>query len=503
MTQPSGFGPLKAADPIDLGRYRLLGRIGSGGMGVVYLGRSTKGLAAIKMIRHELADDPGFRNRFLRELQACHRVSGACTVRLLDFDVTADPPWLATEYVDAPNLEQLIAAGGPIGHPAQLALALGLADALVTLHEEGITHRDLKPSNVLCPDNGVKVIDFGIAAADDTTSLTGTSQVIGTPAWMAPERFAGGKATAACDIFAWAGLVSYAASGWQPFSGDSAKVMFSILRGEPDVDYSLLAPALREPVAAAFALDPQERPTAAGLRSVLSRQLSDGIAPATEVTGQLTGLLRAGWDGEPDVVDRAPDPHRPPSAAGPVSADAAEPASVAETPQPSAPANLRDAHLADPKPAGLESPAPDAAPDRPTQPAAEPELQTAEPQNTVLPSPGSAAEQLASPVPPPAPTTNNNGAAAALGARAPQSPTSTSLTQRFRQAGRFAHGRLVPNAHGGASARRRRRLLAALILFVLIAAAVIAAEVASGNPPQPSGAQTPAAARSAAVMLPA
>ncbi len=304
-TLPFGVAPLKPSDPTSLGRYRLLGRIGAGGMGVVFLGEGSRGLAAVKMIRSEFGDDEAFRGRFLRELQACFRVSGTFTVRLLDFDVAADPPWLATEYVAAPNLEQLVARDGPLRNGAQLALALGLADALATLHADGITHRDLKPSNVLCPEGGVKVIDFGIAATEDAAGHTSTSQVLGSPAWMAPERLTGGRAVPAGDIFAWAGIVSFAACGHAPFGGDYGRLMYSIVHGEPAVDYEKVAPALRELVAAAFARQPSERPTAAELLTGIA-----GVAQpaAGQVADEFSRLLGGDWTRGEDlaVVGDAP-----------------------------------------------------------------------------------------------------------------------------------------------------------------------------------------------------
>ena len=180
-----------------------VGRLGVGGMGVVFLADGPLGMVAVKMVRSELAEDASFRTRFLRELQACFRVSGVCTVRLLDFDVAAERPWLATEFVDAPSLEELVTQSGPLGFDAQLALALGLSEALSSLHAADIVHRDLKPSNVLCPADGPKVIDFGIAAAAENSALTATSQVVGSPAWMSPERVTDGLTSPAGDVFAW------------------------------------------------------------------------------------------------------------------------------------------------------------------------------------------------------------------------------------------------------------------------------------------------------------
>src|SRR3954468_20852395 len=173
--------PLAARDPVQLGRHALRGRLGTGGMGVVFLADGPLGQVAVKMVRTELAEDDQFRKRFLREVQACFLASGPYTAKLLDFDVASERAWLATEYVDARSLEDLVDETGPLDTDTQSALGLGLAHALAGLHSVGIVHRDLKPSNVLCPPGGPRVIDFGVAAAAEGVPLTETNQLVGTP----------------------------------------------------------------------------------------------------------------------------------------------------------------------------------------------------------------------------------------------------------------------------------------------------------------------------------
>ena len=235
--------PLRADDPARVGRYKLLGRLGAGGMGVVYLAESPKGKAALKLIRRELADDASFRSRFRREVQASFRVSGMCTARLIDFDTEADYPWMATEFVDGPPLDALVDDRGPLGADQQLALAVGLAEALVAIHDEDVVHRDLKPANVLCPESGPKIIDFGIATAADAVPLTRNGMVIGSPGWITPEQLLSGQASPASDVFAWGCIVAFAASGQQPYgSGRIETVFWRVINQPPFVDHARLIP---------------------------------------------------------------------------------------------------------------------------------------------------------------------------------------------------------------------------------------------------------------------
>ncbi len=318
---------LRTTDPLSLGRHRVHARLGSGGMGVVYLADGPLGQVAIKVVRMELADNPDFRTRFQREVQACFRVGGTCTARLLDFDLTVDQPWLATEFLDAPTLAGHVDAHGALPEAAQLLLGGGLAEALVSIHAAGLIHRDLKPSNVIWTSHGPKVIDFGIAAARDTQPLTVTGTLVGTPGWLSPEQVSTGTIGTASDVFAWAGLVCYAATGEPPFGkGTIEAITYRIMNEEPRVDYNRVAPPLRDLMRQALSRDPQARPTAEQLRTeVLGRTIdSPGYSPAPGLADQLTRLLERGPDGStlpdgppatppgtaPERISRPPVPAR-------------------------------------------------------------------------------------------------------------------------------------------------------------------------------------------------
>ena len=178
-----------------IGQYRLMARLGSGGMGVVYLGvdpGSREGSpVAVKVLRPELADDLDFRRRFRHEVSALMRVKGGCTVRVIEADTEADRPFMVTEYADGPSLSEYINSYGALGPEMLYGLATGLAEALTVIHAAGIVHRDLKPSNVILTDAGPKVIDFGIAHALDATSVTRTGMMVGSAGFMAPEQISG------------------------------------------------------------------------------------------------------------------------------------------------------------------------------------------------------------------------------------------------------------------------------------------------------------------------
>ncbi|WP_241841795.1 serine/threonine-protein kinase [Pseudofrankia sp. BMG5.36] len=300
-----------------LGRHRLVGRLGSGGMGVVYQAEGPRGRVALKMIRAELVDDPDYRVRFQREIQACFRVESAHTARLVDFELDSDRPWLATEFIDATDLERWVRTHGPLPDAAQRTLAAGLAEALAAIHAVGLVHRDLKPSNVLWTADGPQVIDFGIAAAADARPLTATGQFIGTPAWFSPEQAAGGEATTATDVFGWGALVCFAASGRPPFGGGRAEVVLDRVRSaEPDVDYDQVAAPLRALVRRALAREPASRPTAEALRDELADLVGGAVAltaphdgPTTEVTRVLPpDLMVPGGSTPPPAWPRSPTP---------------------------------------------------------------------------------------------------------------------------------------------------------------------------------------------------
>lgn len=290
------FQPLQAEDPPVVAGYRLAARLGAGGMGRVYLSHTQGGRpVAIKVVRPELADDPDFRRRFGREIKAARRVRGAYTAELIDADADGVPPWLATLYVPGPSLAQAVARQGPLPVPALLWLMAGVAEALQAIHAEGIVHRDLKPSNVLLAADGPRVIDFGIALAADGTSYTATGNMIGTPAYMAPEQATGDEATAATDVFALGQTAAFAALG-RPLYGDGSGVnlLYRIVHSEPDL--SLLPEPLRPLFARCLAADPAERATPAEIVGWSPAAAGSGRRRGRG-TGRVAGDHRAGVPG--------------------------------------------------------------------------------------------------------------------------------------------------------------------------------------------------------------
>ncbi|MEX5636880.1 protein kinase domain-containing protein [Parafrankia sp. FMc2] len=263
---PAQVAPLEDADPARIGGYELVGRLGAGGMGTVYLGRGGDGrLVAVKAIRREFARDPEFRARFLREAQAARRVARFCTAEVLDVDTDGAEPYLVTEFIDGPTLADHVRRGGPLPPPELERLAVAVASALTAVHSANLIHRDLKPGNILLSSSGARVIDFGIARALETASLhTREGGILGTPAFMCPEQALGRPLTPAADIYAWGGVILFAATGRMPY-GDAATpvILFRVVYEEPDL--TGLDPALLPLVRQAMSKDPAARPTAAAL----------------------------------------------------------------------------------------------------------------------------------------------------------------------------------------------------------------------------------------------
>src|SRR5579864_8708817 len=219
----NGGEPLRRWDPERIGPYVILGRLGAGAMGQVYLGRSAAGrLVAVKTIRVELAEEAGFRTRFGQEVAAARRVSGVFTPAVIEADPDADLPWVATAYVPAPSLSTLVRESGPLPARAVRWLAAGCAEALQSIHGAGLLHRDVKPSNVLVAPDGPRVIDFGVARAAERVQLTAAQGAVGTPAYMAPEQARDTKqASVASDVYALGATLTYAATGHAPYQGDT------------------------------------------------------------------------------------------------------------------------------------------------------------------------------------------------------------------------------------------------------------------------------------------
>ena len=209
---------LRSGEPQTIGPYRLVGRLGAGGMGQVFLGVSPGGRpVAVKAIRAELAEDPEFRMRFGREVDAARKVSGVFTAMVVDADIDGPVAWLATAYVPGPSLAEAVDSHGPLPEGSVLALAAALAESLTAIHAAGVVHRDLKPSNVLLAEDGPRVIDFGISRAAEATALTRTGLVIGSPGFMSPEQATGGDVEKPSDIFSLGAVLAFAATGEGPF----------------------------------------------------------------------------------------------------------------------------------------------------------------------------------------------------------------------------------------------------------------------------------------------
>ncbi|MCX4602830.1 serine/threonine protein kinase [Streptomyces anulatus] len=420
---------LGSDDPHRIGAYRLLGRLGEGGMGQVFLARSDRGrTVALKLVRRELAEQPEFRARFRQEVRAAHRVGGAWTAPVLDSDTEAPVPWVATGYVAGPSLQRIVSgrpgapvtdsgAYGPLPLRSVRFLGSGLAHALQHIHGAGLIHRDLKPSNVLMTIDGPRVIDFGIARALESVpdgDLTRTGALVGSPGFMAPEQVRGERVTTACDVFCLGSVLAYAASGRLPFgtteSGGVHALMFRIAQEDPDLTGvpEDLAGVVRD----CLAKDPAARP---GTGEILAR-LGEAEADEPWLPGTLLAQLGRHAVGLLDAEDpedpRGPGaPHGPPYAQHP---------QAAHTPE--APRHPRAART------GPESPeSPILPPAAPIPPGPQPYAQhhapyggPAAPHPAHHPAPGRTAEQSYPPAyfaptpPPPARERRSAGATVAL-----------------------------------------------------------------------------------------
>ncbi|MEU9761036.1 protein kinase [Streptomyces sp. NPDC047985] len=346
--------PLEAGEPLTIGSYRLLGRLGAGGMGRVYLGRSVGGrTVAVKVVHPHFALDEQFRARFRREVDAARRIGAQWTAPVLDADPDAPIPWVATGYVAGPPLSTAIVEHGPLPEHAVRTLAAGLGEALAAVHGLGLIHRDVKPSNVLLALDGPRLIDFGIAhAVGATSSLTSTGVSVGSPGYMAPEQIRGTEdISGAADVFSLGAVLAYAATGSAPFLGDSSAVLlYKVVHEEPELGE--LEGELREVVAGCLEKYPEDRPTP----MELARRLAPGGAGGLVAAGWLPGSLvrqvsraavalldlepqdapaqpgpapfsAASWDSEGSHAPDAPDGERGSKGAGGVYGPPGEPSS--------------------------------------------------------------------------------------------------------------------------------------------------------------------------------
>ena len=267
---------LLAGDPVAVGPVRLTGRLGSGGMSTVFVGELPgHGEVAVKVIAPHLSGDDEYRRRLRREVDALRRVNSPRVAPLIDADVDVDggEPWLAMGFLDGPTLRASVVDRGPLPPQAVAEVADQLAEGLVALHLVGVVHRDLTPANVILTEQGAVIVDLGIARLGGGAPLTLTGTTLGTPAWMAPEQLTGAPVGPPADVFAWGGVVTYAATGRAPFGdGDPAAMGYRIVHTAPEL--AGVADGLATIVVAALAPEPAARPTASTLRQLLSGEIA-------------------------------------------------------------------------------------------------------------------------------------------------------------------------------------------------------------------------------------
>ncbi|GAA2008843.1 hypothetical protein GCM10009799_40730 [Nocardiopsis rhodophaea] len=342
------LGRLLPDDPREVGGYRLVGRVGAGGMGTVYAGTAEgiSGYLAIKVVHAEHAADVRFREQFAHEARLLARVNSPCVTRFISADVEAERPWLATEYAPGPTVRHHVERHGPLRATMVRALAVGIADALRAIHSAGVVHRDLKPSNIIMAPSGPKVLDFGIARPSTRTDATRWVRVrrmrrafralrlpspdtlpgpeagsgvprdkVGTPGWISPEQYRRQPVTDRSDVFLWGALIAFAAAAHDPFGhGHPRELARRVLHEDPDLDR--LPPGLDELVPIAMAKDPDDRPDSAELlRLLLAREDIAGGGqtsrrsggPMGERTATVRDVLAEQWT---DVAARLPRPPR-------------------------------------------------------------------------------------------------------------------------------------------------------------------------------------------------
>ncbi|MGN9784626.1 serine/threonine-protein kinase [Nonomuraea sp. ZG12] len=304
--EPTGAAPLRPTDLREIGPYRLLGRLGEGGMGTVFLARAPTGrFVAVKVVKAEFANQEGFAVRFHAEVENARRVASFCTAQVLDNGNTGDGrPYMVTEYIAGTPLSDQITKYGSLDPGPLHGVALGVAAALAAIHVAELVHRDLKPANVILSLSGPRVIDFGIARAlDRETGFTLSGELLGSPGWWAPEQVRGEMVTPAADIFAWGCLIAYAGNGRHPFGrGDPITLATRVLHTPPELG-ALPAP-LDELVRRATAMEPGERPTA---QELLLALVGGGVKPVPVTDNPPTLVadeLLTDWEPPQNVVDK-------------------------------------------------------------------------------------------------------------------------------------------------------------------------------------------------------
>jgi serine/threonine protein kinase len=332
--------PLEPGDPTSLGQYQVVGKLGAGGQGAVYLGRSRSGAhVAIKLLHEQMNSDSSARTRFAREVEAAQKVSPFCTAQVLDYDLHGRPPYIISEYIDGPPLYDVVLQEGSFHGTALERLAIGTATALAAIHEAGIVHRDFKPNNVLLASDGPRVVDFGIARSVNSqqSSVTATGMVVGTPGYLAPEQLTGEPLTAAVDIFAWGATMVFAATGHSPFEAETLPVIINrILNEEPDL--SRLTGTMRELVGLALDKNPRRRPAAHQLLLRLLGQVGATPGPSADRADLLgKGTQIAAEMPPPPPIVHAPPLGPPPATPHPMMAGPSTPNPPMMMPGPQTP----------------------------------------------------------------------------------------------------------------------------------------------------------------------
>ncbi|WP_328653407.1 protein kinase [Micromonospora sp. NBC_00330] len=339
-----GLAKLWTHDPVTAGPYRLVGRLGAGGQGVVYLGEDDAGdRVAVKMVNVDLSD-PRARSQFVKEIAAARRVAPFCTAQVLFAEVDGERPYVVSEFIEGLTLHRHVRERGPVTGNALHRLAVGTVTALAAIHSAGVVHCDLKPDNVVLGEDGPRVIDFGIARALGNTE-TASSRVMGTTAYMAPERFRNDAIGPPCDVFAWAATIAFAAGGRPPFGNDSLfAVMHRVLNDPPDLP--AMPPVLDELIRECLAKEPADRPAAERVLVRLLRQDGRVTAPLRRESLLEVGNETAGAPTPnqplPQVTPTAPQPSatQPQVPARPTLPTQARPAEPAHLPVQTQPAHV-------------------------------------------------------------------------------------------------------------------------------------------------------------------